>query len=133
MPTIPSPPRHRQTLDVVLFHQTHDIFERRIFRDGEWLLRHDLADLAPLLAHEIACSGTGAQQKRQPPAVLSLRTDLRASDEIAFRDDADQLSAGIEHRKSADVVLQHGRGGFDDRGIRPDRYDLPGHDLMCAH
>jgi hypothetical protein len=65
--------------------------------------------------------------------VPSLRTYLRAADEIAFRNDADQLSAGIDHRKPADIVLQHSPGGFDDRGIRPDRDDSTGHDLMCAH
>ena len=51
---------------------------------------------------EVGRSGTGAQQKPRPPAVLSLRTDLRAADEITFRDQADQLSAGIDHRKPAD-------------------------------
>src|ERR1700732_3677277 len=28
--------RHRKPLDAVLFHQLNDLFERRVFGDGEW-------------------------------------------------------------------------------------------------
>jgi hypothetical protein len=83
--------------------------------------------------HEIGCRGTGAEQKPQPPAALSLGADLGAADEIALRDDTDQRSAGVDHRKPADVVLQHGPSSFCDSGVRPDRNHLPGHDLMCTH
>ena len=48
---------------------------------------------------------TGAEQEFEPAAALALCADFAAADEIAFRDDADQLAGRIDHRKSADMPL----------------------------
>ena len=69
----------------------------------------------------------------QKPAVLALGTDFTAAKEIALRDDADQFAGRVDHRKTADMPLQHGVRSFDDRGLRTDDDDRPGHDLMRAH
>ena len=55
--------RHRQPLDVVLFHQLHDLFERGIFADGKRLRRHDLGDLATVLVNEIGRRLAGAENE----------------------------------------------------------------------
>src|SRR5215212_8129044 len=74
-----------------------------------------------------------AQQECEPAATLALRADFTAADEIALRDDADQLAGSIDHGKPADMMPQHGFGGLQNGGIRRDRYDGAGHDLMGAH
>src|ERR1700681_1013980 len=61
------------------------------------------------------------------------RADLGAADKVALRDDADQRSGFIDHRKSTDVMLQHVVCCFDDKSVGSDGYNLPRHDLMCAH
>src|SRR5438105_3238470 len=54
-------------------------------------------------------------------------------DEIAFGDNANQLPGRVDHRKSADVMLQHGFCRVQNRGLRSNGDDGPGHDLMSAH
>ena len=46
----------RQTLDVLLFHKLHTVFQRRVFRHGAGVKSHDLPDLAASLVHEIRCN-----------------------------------------------------------------------------
>src|SRR3954471_16922776 len=86
-----------------------------------------------MLMNVIGCGSAGAQQEFEPAAALALRADLAAANEIALRDDPDQLADRIDHRKPADMVPQHGIGGFEDGGVRRDRDDGSGHDLMSAH
>src|SRR6267142_4029482 len=126
-------PRHRQTLDVVLLHQLHDLLERRIFGDGERLLGHDFGDLAAVFVNEIGCRLARAENEFQPSATLALRADLAAADEIPLRDDADEFAGGVGYRKPADVALQHDVCGFDDRGLGRNGDDGPRHDLVGAH
>ena len=78
--------------------------KRRILGDGEWFAGHDLGDLAAVLSNVIGRVGT-AHQKPEPAAALALRADLAATNEIAFRDDADELAGRIDHGKPADMVL----------------------------
>jgi hypothetical protein len=56
-------------------------------------------------------------QKPQPPAALSLRSDFRTTNEITFRNNADQLACLVDYRQSADVMLQHFICGLDDGGL----------------
>src|SRR5438128_2692556 len=81
----------------------------------------------------VGCGHAGTKQEFEPAAALALRADLAAANEIALRDDPDQLAGGIDHRQSADMTLQHGFRGFEDGGVRRGRDDGPGHDLMGAH
>jgi hypothetical protein len=65
--------------------------------------------------------------------MFALSSDLAAADEITFRYDANQFPAGVNHRKSADVPLQHEVRSFENSGIRKDGDDRPGHNMMRAH
>src|SRR5436309_13386489 len=86
-----------------------------------------------MLMNVIGCGGAGAKQEFEPAATLALRADLAASNEIALRDDADQLAGRIDHRKSADMKLQHGFRRPQYGGVGRDRHDGTCHDLMGAH
>src|ERR1700730_9740538 len=90
--------RHRQTLDTILFHQLHDRLEISIFGDGQWLRRHDLADLATVLVNEIGCLSAWAKNELQEPAALALGADFAAPNEVAFRDDADEFTGRVDAR-----------------------------------
>ena len=48
-----------------------------------------------------------AKREFEPAAALALRADFAAANEIALRDDADQLAGGIDHRKPTDMLSQH--------------------------
>ena len=86
-----------------------------------------------MLVDEIGRRLARAEDEFQEPAALALRADFAAANEIAFRNDADELAVGVDDRKPADVLRQHGVGRIGDLGVRGDRYDRPGHDLVGAH
>ena len=67
-------------------------------------------DLAAMLMDIVGRGHAGAEQEFEPSAALALRADLAATDEVTFRHDADKLAGRIDHRKPADVMLQHGIG-----------------------
>ena len=133
IPTISTPTQHGKSFDVVLFHELHNFVERRILRDGAGIGCHNILDLASLLMHEISSGLSWSDENFQPSASLFLRSDLLAPHEIAFRDDADQIASFVDHRESADAVLQHFVCGIHDRGVGCDRNDLTGHNLVRAH
>jgi hypothetical protein len=92
-----------------------------------------ISNLAAPLMNEVGRGPAGPDQELQPSAAFSLGADLGAADKVALRDDADQRSGFIDHRKSTDVMLQHVVCCFDDKSVGSDGYNLPRHDLMCAH
>src|SRR3984893_19563916 len=124
---------NRTTLDVVAFHQLYNVFERGVLRHGVRLRGHDLPNLAAPLMNEVGRGPAGPDQELQPSAAFSLGADLGAADKVALRDDADQPSGFIDHRKSTDVIPQHAVCCVDDRSVDSDGYNLSCHDLMCAH
>jgi hypothetical protein len=87
-----------QTLDVVAFHKLHNVFERRIFRHGAGIRRHDLHHLAASFMHEVGRRPSRTDKEFEPPAAFSLSPDLGTSDKVALRDDADQLSGFVDYR-----------------------------------
>src|SRR6476660_3428606 len=86
-----------------------------------------------MLTDVVGCGCAGAKQEFEPAAALALRVDFAATNEIALRDDADQPASGVDHRKPADMMLQHGVRSFEDGGVGRNRDDGPGHDLVGAH
>src|SRR5215467_8951493 len=85
----------RQTFDVVLLHQLHNLCERRIFRHGQRRLRHDFAYLAALLTDEICGRFARAHQEAEPSGALFLSADLRAANEVSLGYDANELARSI--------------------------------------
>jgi hypothetical protein len=78
------------------------------------------ATLRPCSCTKSVAAWSGAKNEFQKPVALALGTDFTAAKEIALRDDADQLAGRVDHRKPADMPLQHRVRGFDDRGLRSD-------------
>jgi hypothetical protein len=73
-----------------------------------------------------------AKNELQEPAALALGADFAAPNEVAFRDDADELTGRVDDQEPTDVPLQHGGRGFDDRSLRSDSDNGSSHDLMGA-
>src|SRR6185312_4938261 len=69
--------------------------------------RHDVLDAAPAGADEIRRVLARAGQELQPARALALGADLGTPHEVAIRDDADELAGAVDHRQSADVVIEH--------------------------
>jgi hypothetical protein len=86
-----------------------------------------------MLVNEIGCLLARTKNESQKPAALALGSDFAAADEITLRDYTDQFASRVNHRKPADMPLQHGVCGFDDRGLGCDGDDRPGHNLMGPH
>ena len=124
---------HGKPFDPVLFHQLHDLFERRVFGDGVWLRCHDIRDLAGMRVDIFVRQAAGSDQKIEPVRPTPLRRRLGSAQEIAFRDDAEELSIGIDDRQAADFMPQHQLHGLQDRCIRPDRENRPCHDVFGVH
>jgi hypothetical protein len=62
-----------------------------------------------------------------------LRSGLGAPQEIAFGDDADEASRGVDHRQAADPVLQHQAHAPENRIIGGDRDHVAGHHVCGFH
>ena len=67
---------------------------------------HHLRDLAAVLVDEIAGRFTGPRMNRSQRRA-GAGADFAAADEVAFRNDADQLAGIVDDRETADMPLQH--------------------------
>src|ERR1700730_17401593 len=86
-----------------------------------------------MFVNEIGCLFARSENKFQKSAALALGADFAAANEIALRDDTDEFTGRIDHRKPADMLLEHVICSFDNRRLRRDGDDGAGHDLMGAH
>ena len=59
-----------------------------------------------------------SHQEFEPPDAWTLRADLATADEVPFRDHADQPARLVNHRKAADMMLQHEVCGIQDRACQ---------------
>jgi hypothetical protein len=122
-----------KTLDSVLFHQLHDVFERRVFGDDVWLRCHDIRDLAGMRVDIFVRQAARPHKKVEPTRPMPLRRDLGSAQEIALCYDAEELSIGIDDRQAAYFMPQHHLYGLKDCCIRPDRENRPCHDVLDVH
>ncbi len=60
----------------------------------------------------------GAGKKIEQPEPLAFGTQFSAAKEIAFADDADKVSVGIDDGKAADVMIKHDLRRVHDRRLR---------------
>jgi hypothetical protein len=120
-------------IDIVVFHKLHDVFKRRILRHGTGVEGHDFSHLATPFVYEVRRNPARTQKELQPATALSLSPDLGAADEVALRDDADQLSGFVDDRQAAYVIQQHGVCRLGDIGVGSDSYNRSCHDLMRTH
>ena len=95
----------RQPLDMVSFHEPHGIGQRRLGRYRAHIVRHDVANFATAEPNVLIGKLARADEEFDPPRPLAFGADFRAAQEVAFGDDADQISAIINDRKSTDFLL----------------------------
>ena len=98
---------HGKPFDPMLFHQLHDLFERGVFSDGVWLRCHDICDLAGMRVDIFVRQAAGSDQKIEPTRPTPFRRRLGSAQKIAFRDNAEKLSIGLDDRQAADFMPQH--------------------------
>jgi hypothetical protein len=103
-----------QTLDVLTFHQLHNILKQHVFCRDVRIQCHYLPNLATLLMHELGRRPGRTHEKLEPSASLSLRPDLAAANEIAFRNNPDQLASFPNHGKATKVLMQHQVCSFEE-------------------
>ena len=133
MPTILSPRVTGSRLMSFLSINSHDLIEVRIFADGQRVGRHDLADLAAVLVDEIGSRVARAENEFQEATVLALGADLGTTNKVALRNYTDQFADRADHGQAADMPVQHGVCGFNNRGLGCHGDDWTGHDLVSAH
>lgn len=59
--------------------------------------------------------------------------DLAATQEVAFRNHADQVASVVDDGQPADVHPKHDLRGFLDRRVRGYGDDVSRHDMNCVH
>jgi hypothetical protein len=124
---------NRQPLDAMTLHQTHDLLERRLGRDGLGLGSHDLGDLLPGCLNVFGSKLARPKQEFQPARPLPLSPELAAAQEIAFGHHPHELALVVDYWQSADLVLQHQPHSACDRCVGLDRNRAPCHDIVRFH
>jgi hypothetical protein len=76
---------------------------------------------------------TRADEERDPSSVTLLGTGLRAAEQIAFGDNAENGAVGVRHWQAADTVLQHQLRRVFDRSVWPHGNDKRRHQISCFH
>ena len=84
------------------FHQCDKVGERRLRRHGGDALRHYLADFATMRMDVFLRQPTRTDEKRDPSSVTLLGTGLRAAEQIAFGDNAENGAVAVGHGQPAD-------------------------------
>ncbi|GCC46503.1 hypothetical protein chiPu_0030448, partial [Chiloscyllium punctatum] len=115
----------RKPRDAVRFHELNDLLKRHVLVDGDRIGRHDLINLAAMLAGEVECDLARACEHGQPAAATLLRSKFDAPNEISVRQHADERAIPIGDGKATDVVGQHRPDGVAHRCIGIDRDDVP--------
>jgi hypothetical protein len=90
---------------VVSFHEPHGIRQRCLGRYRAHIVSHDVANFATAEPNVLIGKLAGADEELDPLRSLAFSVDFRAAQEVAFGDDADQISAIINDRKSTDFLL----------------------------
>lgn len=92
-----------------------------------------MADPAAVRAGKVERDAAHTGEERQPAPALTLRTNFRPPNEIAFGDAADKLFGGIDHRQTTDMMRQHDFDRVDNGRIHTDRNHLVRHNLVRKH
>jgi hypothetical protein len=77
----------------------------RLRRYRTHIVCHDVANFATAKPNVLVRKLTRADEELDPPRPLAFSADFHAAQEVAFGDDANQISAIINDRKSTDFLL----------------------------
>src|SRR5262249_13189032 len=93
----------RNALDVAALPNAHELFKRRGGRHRVHLMGHDIADLAAAEPNVLAGQPAGAHEELDPSWPAPAGTGFRATQEVAFGDDAREIAAIVNHGNAADL------------------------------
>jgi hypothetical protein len=74
-----------------------------------------------------------AEKVLKPTRPFLLGTDLRTSQKVAFRNDADELARCIEHGQPAHMIFEHLVRGLEKGRLGQHGEGVTSHDLVRAH
>src|SRR5262249_28974719 len=74
-----------------------------------------------------------ADKKLQPAWPLALRINFSPAEEIALRDNTDNMTVAVYDRQAADPVQKHEVRRLEDRCLRLNRNDVACHDMSGFH
>jgi len=124
---------HRQPLDMSPLHEVGNLRQSRAFGNGDRRRGHDFVDPATVFVDEIPRRLAWTEYEFQPTTAASARADFTTANEIALRDNANQLACRVDDGQAADMPRQHYSGRLHDRRVWVDCNDGLGHDLVSAH
>jgi hypothetical protein len=99
---------------MILFHDRDDLIERCVFGDGMDFGGHNFAHLACTRSDVFICQLARTDKEFDPAGTPTHGVCFRPTQEIAFANDTSQLPRFVEHRHSADLVLEHQPHCFHD-------------------
>jgi hypothetical protein len=83
--------------------------------------------------HVVGRERVGPDEGAQPPRAAPFRAGFRPMQQIAFADDADDLSVVVDHRDGADLMSEEGFCNALDGGVRARGDDRGNHDVAGFH
>ena len=133
MPTTRPPHSDRHAFDAAALHHVHDVFQRRGDVDGLHVGGHHFGHLAAVRMAVFGGDAAGTHQELEPARAPPLGLGLATTQEVAFRQHADQVAVFVDHRQAADVMLEHQPRRLQHGCIRIDRDHLAGHHIFGVH
>ena len=92
------PAHDGHALDATALHQFDDVFEARVFGDGMNIGGHDFGNFAAMRMGVLDSKLAGTHEEFEPARAFALGTGLPAAEEITLGQNADNLSALVDHR-----------------------------------
>ena len=133
MPTSLLAAHHRQTLDPVLLHELHDVFECGVLGDGVRLGSHHVRDLAGVSVDIFVRQRPGpTRNSSHRGRCRSVAVSAGAGNRLRSRCRRDRPSASTTGRPLI-LLSQHRTHGLKNAGAWLDRQNLARHDVLDFH
>jgi phosphomethylpyrimidine synthase len=120
----------RDPLDAIGLEQIGDFGNGCLRRRRDYMAGHDVAHLTGMLPYELCRCRIGIGEQREPPGAATAGSGFGAMHEVAFADNAKQVSRCVDDRHRADAVLEERSCDIGDAACFGDRNDTTGHDVL---
>ena len=124
---------YRHPLDMLFFQHPGNAMQRLVFGDGNGIRRHDLTRLARMTLDVLAGVVGAGKDRSQPPGLAPLGTVLDSPHQVAFADNSQHASVGVDNRQRTDIMLKQQAGDFPHFRVKRHGNDIGSHNIHSTH